>query len=210
MTTVVVPAKSFQRAKSRLQDALDGPARAALARSLFERVLDAVAGCDGVTSVVVVTDGDEVAALAHDRGLRCVRDPGEPPLRLAVDLGLAPACADPSDSALVLMADLPWLCSSDVAGLLAALEHADVVLGPDAQKLGTNALALGPGVRMPTAFGRADSFPEHVARATALDLRVHVHESPGVAFDVDTPADLRAMSALRDRRCERSESAGRV
>lgn len=210
MTTVVVPAKSFGRAKSRLEDALDAPARAALARSLLEHVLDAVAACDAVADVLVVTDGDDVALLAHERGLRCVRDPGEPPLRLAVDLGLDAAFAGPAGPALVLMADLPWLSPSDVSGLLAALDRADVVLGPDAQHLGTNALALGPGVRMPTAFGRADSFAEHVARATALGLRVRLHESPGVAFDVDTPADLRAMSALRDRRYARTGSAGRV
>jgi len=210
MTTVVVPAKSFRRAKSRLEDALDAPARAALARSLLEHVLDAVADCDGVTGVVIVTDGDDVEAVAHHRGLRCVRDAGEPPLRVAVDLGLGAARACPADAALVLMADLPWLSSGDVAALLAGLDHADVVIGPDAPHLGTNALALGSGVCMPTAFGRTDSFQEHVARATAVGLRVRVHDSPGVAFDVDTPADLRAMSALRDRRYARTGSAGRV
>ena len=108
------------------------------------------------------------------------------------------------------MADLPWLTAADVAGLIAGLELADVVVGPDAQHLGTNALALGDAIDLPTAFGRADSFREHVARATALGHRVQLHESPGIAFDVDTPADLRAMSALSDQRRGRTGTAGRV
>jgi 2-phospho-L-lactate guanylyltransferase len=210
VTTAIVPAKSFARAKSRLAEVLDAPARAALARTLFDHVLDVLVACDRVTRVLVVTDGDDVEAVARGRGLPCVRDTGTPPLRVAVDLGLDVARRDAADPVLVLMADLPWLAAADVAALVDGLDRADVVLGPDARHLGTNALVLGPGVRLPTAFGRADSFQEHVARARAHGLRAHLHESTGIGFDVDTPSDLRAMSVLSERRHARTGSAGRV
>lgn len=198
MTTVVVPAKSFARAKSRLAQALDLPSRAALARSLFEHVLDVTVACPRVTGVVVVTDGDDVEAIARARGLACVRDAGEPPLSVAVDLGLravrsgvGSGALPPSEGgAVVLMADLPCLTTAEVTALVTALDRADVVVGPDAPRLGTNALALGPRVALATAFGHADSFARHLALACAHGLRVAVHESPGVALDVDTPADL--------------------
>lgn len=210
MTTAIVPAKSFARAKSRLADVLDAPSRASLARTLFDHVADVVVACDCLTGVLVVTDGDDVEAVACARGLPCVRDTGMPPLRVAVDLGIDVARRDTADAVLVLMADLPWLTVADLAALVERLDCADVVLGPDARHLGTNALVLGPGVRLPTAFGRPDSFQEHMARVHARGLRVHVHESSGIGFDVDTPADLRAMSVLSERRRARSGSAGRV
>jgi 2-phospho-L-lactate guanylyltransferase len=227
VTAVVVPAKSFARAKSRLAQALDPRARAALAQSLFEHVLDVSTACARVSGVLVVTDGDDVESIALSRGLACVRDAGEPPLSVAVDLGLravrdaiVPAAprggagfgsgAPIESGVLVLMADLPWLTTADVASLVAALDHADLVAGPDEPRLGTNALALGPGVELATAFGRADSFAQHLAIARAKRLRVAVHESPGVALDIDTPADLRAMDAFSERRRARTGSASRA
>jgi len=210
VTTAIVPAKSFVRAKSRLAEVLDAPSRAALARSLFDHVLDVVVACVRVSGVLVVTDGDDVEAAARARGVPCVRDTGTPPLRVAVDLGLEVVQQRPSEGALVLMSDLPWLTSADVAALVDGLVRADVVLGPDSHQLGTNALGLRPGIRLPTAFGRPDSFREHMDRARALALRTYVHESPGIGFDVDTPSDLRAMNTLSERRRARTGSAGRV
>ena len=111
-----------------------------------------------MTDVVVVTDGDDVAAVARARGLRCVRDGGEPPLRVAVDLGLSHARAD--DAALVLMSDLPWLTVADVDALLAGADRTAVVVGPDAHGLGTNALALARAAcacPRPSAASRASA-----------------------------------------------------
>jgi 2-phospho-L-lactate guanylyltransferase len=210
VTTVIIPAKSFARAKSRLHPVLDAPGRASFARSLFEHALDAVAACPRVQRVLVVTDGDDVEALAAARGLDCVRDRGEPPLSLAVDLALAHARARGPCRALVLMADLPRLTAADVTALVAGLDHGSVVTGPDVLRRGTNALGLAAGVSLPTAFGRIDSFRDHLAIAAERDLRVYVHESAGVAFDVDTPADLRAMGALSERPLVRTGSADRA
>jgi 2-phospho-L-lactate guanylyltransferase len=210
VTTAIVPAKSFARAKSRLADVLDAPSRAALARTLFDHVLDVVVDSVRVSRVLVVTDGDDVEAVARARGLPCVRDTGTPPLRVAVDLGLEVVRERGAEGVLVLMTDLPWLSSADVTALVDGLVRAEVVLGPDSRHLGTNALGLGPGVCLPTAFGRADSFQEHSERARSLGLRVYVRESPGIGFDVDTPSDLRAMNMLSERRRARTGSAGRV
>jgi len=210
VTTVVIPAKSFGRAKSRLHPVLDAPSRASLARSLFEHVVDTVTACPRVDRVLIVTDGDDVAELASTRALGCVRDQGKSPLSLAVDLGLDEARARGSGAVLVLMADLPRLTVTDVAALVAGLDHASVVTAPDVPRRGTNALGLAAGVQLLTAFGRDDSFRDHMAIAAERSLRVHVHESAGVAFDIDTPADLLAMSALSERPLARTGTAGRA
>jgi len=185
----IVPAKGFARAKSRLDGALDAASRSSLARDMLAHVLGTLRSSNEITNVVVVTDGEDVEALARMYGAICVRDRGEPPLRLAVDAGLD---ALPTDAhALVVMADLPWLTTNDVRSLVAALAGADVVVAPDASREGTNALALRGRVR--TAFGSGASFAEHLARAKSAGLTTRIVESRGLAFDVDTPADLAAL-----------------
>jgi 2-phospho-L-lactate guanylyltransferase len=192
--SAIVPAKAFARAKSRLEGVLDAPSRAALARDMLAHVLGTLRASEEVGSIVVVTDGEDVEALALACGATCVRDRGEAPLRLAVDVGLDALERDAD--ALVVMADLPWLASNDVRSLVAALARADVVVAPDASGHGTNALALTSRGRMRTAFGSGDSFAEHVARANAAGLRTRIVESRGLAFDVDTPADFAELCAV--------------
>ncbi len=190
----VVPAKGFARAKSRLEGVLDAPSRAALAREMLAHVLDTLRSAEDVTSIVVVTDGPDVEELALAYGARCIRDRGEPPLRLAVDVGLGEVSSD--SDALVVMADLPWITVNDVRSLVAALTRADVVVAPDASRQGTNALALTSRGRMRTAFGSGESFAEHLARAKHAGLTTRIVESRGLAFDVDTPADLAELYAV--------------
>jgi 2-phospho-L-lactate guanylyltransferase len=210
VTTVVVPAKGFERAKTRLRPVLDDVARASLARSLFEHVLDVAAASVTVRRVVVVTDGDDVEAVTLARGFECLRDRGEPPLRLAVDLGLQCLDGHPADAAIVVMADLPWLCPADLDALAALVQRASVVVAPDSARYGTNALALARGVRLSTAFGRGDSFRAHLEKAEAEGLSVLVHETRGLGFDVDTPEDVRTMPSLSPSPVARSETVDRV
>jgi 2-phospho-L-lactate guanylyltransferase len=192
--SAIVPAKSFARAKSRLDAVLDAPSRALLARDMLAHVLETLRAHDAVDRIVVVTDGDDVEALALRFGAECVRDRGEPPLRLAVDLGFGQLAAH--DDALVVMADLPWLTSGDVRSLVVALDDADVVVAPDASGDGTNALALTARARMPTAFGSGQSLRDHLTRAERAGLTTRVIESRGLAFDVDTPADLAELGVV--------------
>jgi 2-phospho-L-lactate guanylyltransferase (CobY/MobA/RfbA family) len=43
---------------------------------------------------------------------------------------------------------------------------------------------------MRTSFGTRDSFARHLRAAEASGLRVGVHRSEGLGFDVDEPGDL--------------------
>jgi 2-phospho-L-lactate guanylyltransferase len=192
----VVPAKGFARAKTRLEPALDGPSRVAVARAMLEHVLGVLRDAPGIDGVMVVTDDDDVEALARARGALVVRDAGEPPLRIAVDAGLGAVRQSAPTAALVLMADLPLVRGDDVAKLLAALDAADVVIAPDAHGSGTNAIGFARDVTMPTEFGMGDSFAAHRRRANERGLRTAVHVAPGTAYDIDLPDDLVVMGRL--------------
>jgi 2-phospho-L-lactate guanylyltransferase len=190
----LVPAKSFARAKSRLAGALGEADRAALARSMLDHVLDVLASCSAIGGVTVVTDGDDVAELSRRRGALAVRDRASPPLGAIVDAALVDL---PAQRALVLMSDLPLLTAGEVHLLVEGLTEADVVAAPDLRGEGTNALGLTPPDRLRTSFGVRDSFERHVRAAQAAGLRIGVHRSEGLGFDVDEPADLESLLRRR-------------
>jgi 2-phospho-L-lactate guanylyltransferase len=183
----VVPAKDFDKAKSRLSAALDQQGRAELARRLFLHVLQVLGSCSELAGVLVLTDSDEVEALSRAAGARVVRDAGVFELGEIVDGALA-TLAD-ANAALIVMADLPELSARDVRELVELAPRFDVVVAPDRHELRTNALYLAAPFT-PTRFGQDGSFARHVADAQARGARSVVHRSPGLGLDLDEPADL--------------------
>jgi 2-phospho-L-lactate guanylyltransferase len=200
-TWALVPARSFARGKSRLEHL--GAARAAIARALCEHVVDVLVASPGIRGVLVATDGEDAAITACARGAHLLFDPpGSPststPLAEIADRGLDQLARHGAERGLIVMGDLPCLDEDDVAAMLAALGSADVVLAPDRDQLGTNALALhlglrrrGSATRFGTCFGHVDSYRRHLGAARGL--AVATCQRPGLAFDLDQPADVDAL-----------------
>lgn len=183
----LVPVRRFTEAKSRLAPALSPPARAALARELFDHVLDTVDAQGQFAGVLVATDGDDVAEAAGARGVLSLRDGPPQGLGRVIDLGLAQLATLNAPRALVLMGDLPLLTSADLDAALEALARFDVVIAPDAEDRGTSALGLSLPAAFPTSFGLWDSFYRHRASALGRALSLTVLRREGLARDVDTP-----------------------
>jgi 2-phospho-L-lactate guanylyltransferase len=190
MTWALVPAKAFNRGKSRLSPALSDPARRAFAQQLLEHVLGTLVGSRAVKGILVSTDSPAVAEVARRFGAFVRLDPpGVPSLAAVVDGGLIELAARGAHAALVLMADLPAIQPHDIRAVVASLANHQVVLVPASDGCHTNALALSPPTCLRTAFGRSDSFVAHLGAARAACLRVAILENPRLAFDVDGPED---------------------
>lgn len=185
--TVIVPAKGFSRAKSRLGAALEADARARLAATLLAHVLTTLRAADAELELLVVTDGDDAHALGVQHGARVVRDDGGS-LTHAVVAGMASSSRE--IAAVVMMADLPELSVDDVRALLAPLATSDVVIAPDPERVGTSALATRAGVDLPVEFGSGDSFARYQGWAQQRGLSVTFVERPGLSRDLDDPAAL--------------------
>ncbi len=199
----VVPAKSFAGAKSRLYH-LSPQSRAALAQALFERVIAILEASDQLAGILVATNGDGVAAQARQRGCEVICDPVRPDdrdsnsgqLARVVDAALSSLHHRHVRAALVIMADLPLLTVDDITDLVTAMRRGEVVIAPDRNDMGTNALGLVPTLAMPTCFGHEDSFLRHCVAATERGLSIRVQRSPGLGFDVDLPTRHRAMGPI--------------
>lgn len=191
----VVPLSAAPRIKTRLAGVLDLGARAALARWMAGRVLDAVQASGVVAAVALVSPDAEALAWAAGRGVIALRQEGRG-LNGALEIGRQWALVRGDEALLVLLGDLPYLTAGDVARMVRTLplDAPAAVLAPDRRERGTNALLLRPPDALPFAFGR-DSFQRHEARALALGVKAVWYTSEGTRRDVDTPDDLAALVA---------------
>ena len=200
----LVPVKSFERGKSRLSVVLDGPHRIAFARTLLEHVLSVLAECSEIAATLVVTDGADVADLVQRKpGVAVVRETGPARLGAIVDAALGELSDRGARSALVLMSDLPLLSTRDVQSVVETMQQADIVIVPDFQDEGTNALGLTLPSRFPTSFGTRDSFRRHCDQARKHGLQCGVCRNEGITFDIDGPAEWARLQAIHPATKER-------
>lgn len=90
---------------------------------------------------------------------------------------------------LVLPADLPRITSADVDTLVGAGRTGGFAIAPDASGVGTNALCLVSMHSFRFQFG-PESRSLHLQEAQRMGLESQVVHLPGLAFDLDSPADL--------------------
>jgi 2-phospho-L-lactate/phosphoenolpyruvate guanylyltransferase len=184
---VVVAVKGLERGKHRLAGVLTQAERQQLITTMLHDVLDAVRATAGIANVSVLSKDRSLLP----EGVEHLDDPG---------LGLNPAIARAAHllasagarSMLLLPADLPFVTPDDLGALLTAAGNHDAVIAPDAQRSGTNALLLSPPQRISPLFG-LQSFAAHVAASRDVGLSAHVVDRPGLAHDIDVPADLLAL-----------------
>lgn len=182
-SAVVVPVKSFARAKARLAPVLDEQARADLARRMAEQVLRAA----GSLPVLVACDDDDVAAWARSHGADVAWTPGTD-LNGSVTAAVAALAASGFDRVVVAHADLPK--ARDLAIVVGV---GGVVAVPDRRYDGTNVLAVPSGAGFVFAYGPG-SFDRHRAEAARLGLEFIIVEAPDLRWDVDDPSDLEGLS----------------
>lgn len=181
----LIPVKDGDGAKSRLAGALDPTQRAALVDAMLAHVVAACAGADGVTRICAI--GTPRADLRST--VSWLADPGGG-LNAALHAALAEAARGGAHRALVIAADLPKVTAREL-DLLAAAPAGTVAIAPDRHGTGTNALSLPlPAARdFAFAFGH-DSYARHRTETERLRLRLEEIHGPGLACDIDEPADL--------------------
>jgi 2-phospho-L-lactate/phosphoenolpyruvate guanylyltransferase len=202
---VIVPAKEPWRAKSRLAGVLTPARRWSLSMQLLERTLLAVREATLVDRCLVISNAAPHLAMARAYGavavseLRTPResnaalpvsDPAAEPLNAALRQAAEVAVRGGATALLVLHADLVEVSAPTIDDMVRAMPAGPgVVLAPDRRRVGTNALLTRPPQIIPFAFGPG-SFEAHRRLAEALGITLVVHESPGLADDLDTPDDL--------------------
>ncbi len=191
--TAIVPVKRFHEAKQRLAPGIDEERRVALAAAMFEDVLAAISGARSVERTIVVS-GDPVAQeIASSASAEIVPDPSDEGHVEAVLAGIARAEVEGAECVVLLPGDCPLLDPRELDRLLTGVPDPYVAIVPDRHGEGTNALVLTPPTAIRPAFGEG-SRARHVAAAREAGLPFAVEELASLALDLDTPADLVALT----------------
>lgn len=187
MTPLVgIPIKPFGVAKVRLSGVLGAPDRERLGKAVAANTAATVAASG--QEPVIVTGSDDVNAWAGRHGWRTLAEtPG------GLDGAAAAVVAAAGDRPWVIIhADLPVIDTADLEAVWRTLA-ANSVIAPSRDG-GTSVLAgLGP---FPFSYGRS-SFHRHLASLNRHQEQAPVVVArPGLAFDLDTPADLRRVLSM--------------
>jgi 2-phospho-L-lactate guanylyltransferase len=207
--TAVLPVKRFDAAKQRLAAGIDDERRRALAAAMLADVLEAIGAARTIERTIVVS-GDPVAQeLAAEAGAEVVPDPSDAGHVEAALAGIARAEAEGASCVVLLPGDCPLLDPRELDRLLTGVPERYVGIVPDRHGAGTNALALSPPGAIVPAFGEG-SLARHVAAAREAGTPFGVEELPSLALDLDTPADVIALTrelATRPGRAKRTAKA---
>ncbi|GIZ95907.1 2-phospho-L-lactate guanylyltransferase [Tsukamurella sp. TY48] len=189
---VVTAVKALDTAKSRFAAPGDGHREAVpgLVLAMLRDVLAAALAVPEITAAYVVSPDPAVRAAADDAGARSVPEPSPGGLNAALSAGAAAARAEGEVAVLALQPDLPGVSVDELRAFLAAAGGRRAFV-PDRAGTGTAALFSPAGDALRPAFG-PDSASAH-AGGGALAL---AGPWPGLRTDIDTPADLKAPTAL--------------
>jgi 2-phospho-L-lactate/phosphoenolpyruvate guanylyltransferase len=207
--TAVLPVKRFGAAKQRLAAGMGATHRAELAAAMLEDVLEAIGAAKAIERTIVVTGEPRALDLARQAGAEPLADPDEGGHSGAALAGIDRALELGASCVVLLPIDCPLLDPRELERLLTGTPGRFVSIVPDRHGTGTNALALTPPDAIRPAFGEG-SCARHVAAAREAGVPYAVEELPSLALDLDTPADVVALTMALERDRGRGRRTARV
>ena len=201
--------KRFSAAKQRMAIGITGEQRRDLAEAMVADVLEAIDQARSVERTIVVT-GDPIAQeLASEAGAEVVPDPEDAGHVEAAQAGIARAEADGAERVVLLAGDCPLLDPRELDRLLTGVPGSYVGIVPDRHGTGTNALLLSPPSAIVPAFGEG-SRERHVEAARQAGVPFGVEELPSIELDLDTPADVIALTRALERQRGRAKRTAKA
>lgn len=186
----VVPVKDTKAAKTRLAAAVPAGLRQGLALAMLEDVLAALAGARGLAGRLLVTIDPEARGLASRYGVQCIEDGARDGHTGAVMAAARRLAAEGRGAMLTLPGDIPMVTRAEIELLIAMHPPApSFTIAPSHDEMGSNAILVSPPDAVRLRFGD-DSFRPHLAAARAAGIEPTIVKLPGIALDIDNPADL--------------------
>ncbi len=188
---MLIAIKARAQCKQRLASVLTPEARIRLARNMLARVISAGRAARTVQQVIVVSpERDDVPSdipVFADAGGN-LNGALQDARRVLLRLGCR--------QTVILPADLPEICGSDIEALIRHGRTGSCALAGDAAGHGTNALYLDTAEEFTFCFG-LESRQRHLQEAARRGLTPQRVRLSGLEFDVDSPTDLQRLKASR-------------
>ena len=195
----VVPVKDTAEAKQRLAPVLAPHLRQALALAMLEDVLATLAEVQGLDGRLLVTTDPEALRLAARYDCASMTEGADDGHTGAVTAAARRLAREGRQSMLTLPGDIPLVTSAEIGRVIAAHRPApSFTIVPSRDERGSNAILMSPPDAVKLRFGE-DSFFPHLAAAEERGIAPTVLHLPGIALDIDNPADLAHFARLRSR-----------
>lgn len=199
----VITIKRFDAAKQRLAGSIEEGLRRRLVEAMFGDVLEAVVAARLLGGIVVVTGESRAQKMALATGAEVLADPENGGHSAASLLGIERAIELGADRVVLLPGDCPLLDPHELDRLLTGMPSPWVAVVPDRHGTGTNAVVIAPPRAIDPSFGEG-SCERHLELARAAGVPTSREPVPTLALDLDTPADIIALTReIESRRADR-------
>ncbi|MGC1853412.1 MAG: 2-phospho-L-lactate guanylyltransferase [Solirubrobacterales bacterium] len=207
--TAILPVKRFAEAKRRLAAGIEDERREALVAAMLEDTLEAISGARSIERTVVVTGDPRAQEIVAAGDADVLPDPADEGHVVAALAGIARAEVGGAERVVLLPGDCPLLDPRELDSLLTGVPESFVAIVPDRHGTGTNALVLSPPGAIRPAFGEG-SCDRHLIAAREAGIPFAVEEVPSLALDLDTPADVIALTRELEARRGRARRTAKV
>ena len=191
----VVPVKELNGAKQRLAGFFSPAERYRLAVTMLDEVLEAVAGARSLAGVALVTLDLHATAVAARRGWRVITEGARDGHTGSVEAGRRILAGEGVAGVLTLPGDIPAVTAAEIDAVVAAHRRVSDRFGPSFtivpahDEMGSNTVIVSPPLAVTLRFGDNSYYP-HLDAARAAGIEPTIVRQPGIAMDIDHPADL--------------------
>jgi len=186
----ILPVKEMVEAKQRLAPLLSPEERLALMQMMLRDVLTALSAAQGLAGIALVTLDPWAQALAEAHDARIITEGAREGHTGAVTAAASVLQAQGVAAILTLPGDIPAVKTAEVEALIAAASTAPAfIIAPAHDEQGSNAILMSPPDAVRLRFGEDSYFP-HLAAAGAAGITPQILRLPGIAMDIDHPADI--------------------
>ena len=186
-TSVIIPVKSFQKSKTRLQ--LSEEKTIKLCRLLLREVIRTVSESGLIDKIIVVTNEDKISDIIEEYGCKKIIDVNEKSVNDAVGLAESYLIKNKFTHSIVLPLDVPFFYSEDIKRLLDFTDEKLVVIVPSRHFDGTNALLRTPIDSIKPRYDEG-SYRFQVEAAKKYDVKISVGLIYRLMLDIDNTEDL--------------------
>ena len=186
-TSVIIPVKTFQKSKTRLQLSEDKTSK--LCRLLLEEVIKTSLESKLIDKIVVVTSEEQISDIIEKYDCKKIADNEEKSVNDAVGLAEEYLLENEFTHSIVLPLDVPFFYSEDLNNLLKFTTERSVVIVPSRHFDGTNALVRTPINSMMPRYDEGN-YSFQIESAKNFDVKISVALTFRLMLDIDSREDL--------------------
>ena len=186
-TSVIIPVKTFQRSKTRLQ--LSEEKTKELCKLFLQEVIETVSRSKLIDKIIVVTNEEQISEIIEKYDCKKIIDKDEISVNNAVGLAEEYLLENEFTHSIVLPLDVPFFYSEDLERLLNFSSKKSVVVVPSRHFDGTNALVRAPVNSMIPRYDEG-SYSFQIKSAKNNNVKISLGLIYRLMLDIDSKEDL--------------------